>query len=161
MPATRQDEKLRGGQHGGRGYSEPSLLQLLPYSPFTVRPRSMEGERGQDPSLCIFVVDIMLVPREFPLHPLNGRCTHKEQGNRLSSWESWGILWVPTFCRCTKSTGLLKIRTEGFQAARGRHQARVTSWLWRVRSRTGTWWKAEALDFLFQQRDGKGDRGCA
>lgn len=37
----------------------------------------------------------------------------------------------------------------------------MTSWLRKVPSRTGTLWKTEALDFLFQQRDGKGDRGCA
>lgn len=40
----------------------------------------MEGGRGQDPGLCSFVVDAMLVPRVFPLCPLDGRCAHKVQG---------------------------------------------------------------------------------
>lgn len=61
------------------------LLQLLPDSPFTVRPKSGEGERGQDPSLYSSAVDVSSVPGVFPLHPLNSRFTHKVQGNRLSS----------------------------------------------------------------------------
>lgn len=59
------------------------LLQPLPDSPFTVRPRSREGERG--PSLYSSAVDVTSVPGVFPLHPLNSRFTHKVQGKRLSS----------------------------------------------------------------------------